>query len=102
MTLMRVFTSFIPAGVVAKYLNGPTSAFALSLLYQRAKKRAAAIKITIDNNQKATFCFIRHLLDLLLSWEHINLTGIYTWNAEHQMPIGYRSFRLPVGLRRVA
>ncbi|MER9681449.1 hypothetical protein NKJ23_19265 [Mesorhizobium sp. M0184] len=25
-----------------------------------------------------------------LSWEHINLTGIYTWDAEHQMPEGFR------------
>ncbi|MER9089055.1 Tn3 family transposase [Mesorhizobium sp. M0847] len=23
-----------------------------------------------------------------LSWEHINLTGIYTWDAEHQIPEG--------------
>lgn len=37
-----------------------------------------------------------------LSWEHINLTGIYTWDAEHQMPDGFRSLRLPAGLRRVA
>ena len=37
-----------------------------------------------------------------LSWEHINLTGIYTWDAEHQMPNGFRSLRLPAGLRRVA
>lgn len=31
-----------------------------------------------------------------------NLTGIYTWDAEHQMPNGFRSLRLPAGLRRVA
>ncbi|MVA82780.1 Tn3 family transposase, partial [Agrobacterium vitis] len=37
-----------------------------------------------------------------LSWEHINLTGIYTWDAEHQMPNGFRPLRLPAGLRRVA
>ncbi|ANV25347.1 Tn3 family transposase [Rhizobium pusense] len=37
-----------------------------------------------------------------LSWEHINLTGIYTWDAEHQMPNGFRSLRMPAGLRRVA
>lgn len=37
-----------------------------------------------------------------LSWEHINLTGIYTWDAEHQMSNGFRPLRLPVGLRRVA
>jgi hypothetical protein len=37
-----------------------------------------------------------------LSWEHINLTGIYTWDAEHQMPEGFRSLRLPLGLRHAA
>jgi len=37
-----------------------------------------------------------------LSWEHINLTGIYTWDAEHQMPEGFRSLRLPARLRRAA
>ncbi len=37
-----------------------------------------------------------------LSWEHINLTGIYTWDAEHQMPNGFRSLRLPAWLQRVA
>jgi TnpA family transposase len=45
-----------------------------------------------------------HLLKHIspLSWEHINLTGIYTWDAEHQMPEGFRSLRLPVRLRRAA
>lgn len=37
-----------------------------------------------------------------LSWEHINLTGIYTWDAEPRMPNGFRSLRLPTGLQRVA
>ncbi len=37
-----------------------------------------------------------------LSWKHINLTGIYTWDAEHQMSNGFRSLRMPAGLRRVA
>lgn len=37
-----------------------------------------------------------------LSWEHINLTGIYTWDAEHQMPEGFRSLRLPARLRHAA
>ena len=37
-----------------------------------------------------------------LSWEHINLTGIYTWDAEHQMPEGFRSLRLPTPIRRAA
>jgi len=37
-----------------------------------------------------------------LSWEHINLTGIYTWDAEHQMPNGFRSLRLPARLRNAA
>lgn len=30
-----------------------------------------------------------------LSWEHINLTGIYSWDAEQQMPEGFRPLRLP-------
>ncbi|WP_142627800.1 Tn3 family transposase, partial [Rhizobium sp. P007] len=37
-----------------------------------------------------------------LSWEHINLTGIYTWDAEHQMPNGFRSLRFPARLRNAA
>jgi TnpA family transposase len=37
-----------------------------------------------------------------LSWEHINLTGIYTWDTEHQMPERFRSLRLPAPIRRVA
>ena len=37
-----------------------------------------------------------------LSWEHINLTGIYTLDAEHQMPEGFRSLRLPARLRNAA
>lgn len=37
-----------------------------------------------------------------LSWEHINLTGIYTWDAEHQMPNGFRALRPLAGLPRVA
>ncbi|WP_292136033.1 Tn3 family transposase [Mesorhizobium sp.] len=37
-----------------------------------------------------------------LSWEHINLTGIYTWDAEHQMPEGFRALRLPARLRHAA
>ncbi|MGX9120847.1 Tn3 family transposase [Mesorhizobium sp. BHbsci] len=42
-----------------------------------------------------------HLLQHIspLSWEHINLTGIYTWDAEHQMPEGFRSLRLPTAIR---
>lgn len=50
----------------------------------------------------------RNILDTLLkhisplSWEHINLTGIYTWDAENQMSNGFRPLRLPVGLRRAA
>ncbi|MGR9209532.1 hypothetical protein ACU8OG_37410 (plasmid) [Rhizobium leguminosarum] len=36
------------------------------------------------------------------SWEHINLTGIYTWDAEHQAQNGFRSLRLPAGLLPVA
>jgi len=30
-----------------------------------------------------------------LSWEHINLTGIYSWDAEQHMPEGFRPMRLP-------
>jgi TnpA family transposase len=37
-----------------------------------------------------------------LSWEHINLTGIYTCDAEHQMPEGFRSLRLTTPIRRAA
>ncbi|NBS01410.1 MAG: Tn3 family transposase, partial [Rhizobiales bacterium] len=37
-----------------------------------------------------------------LSWEHINLTGIYTWDSEHQMPEGFRSLRLPAPIRLAA
>lgn len=37
-----------------------------------------------------------------LSWEHIKLTGIYTWDAEHQMPEGFRSLRFPARLRDAA
>ena len=37
-----------------------------------------------------------------LSWEHINLTGIYTWDTEHQMSEGFRSLRLPVPTGRAA
>ncbi len=45
-----------------------------------------------------------HLLKHIspLSWEHINLTGIYTWDAEHQMTEGFRSLRVPAGVRRAA
>lgn len=37
-----------------------------------------------------------------LSWEHINLTGIYSWDAEQQMPEGFRPLRLPGKLLRAA
>jgi TnpA family transposase len=37
-----------------------------------------------------------------LSWEHINLTGIYSWDTEHQMPEGFRSLRRPARLFRAA
>lgn len=37
-----------------------------------------------------------------LSWEHINLTGLYTWDTEHQMPEGFRSLRLPARSLRAA
>jgi hypothetical protein len=34
--------------------------------------------------------------------QHINLTGIYTWDSEQQLPEGFRSLRLPARLRRAA
>ncbi|ESY78860.1 hypothetical protein X739_31160 [Mesorhizobium sp. LNHC220B00] len=37
-----------------------------------------------------------------LNWEQINLTGIYTWDSEQHLSEGYRSLRLPAGLRRGA
>lgn len=37
-----------------------------------------------------------------LSWEHINLTGIYSWDAEQQMPEGFRPLRLPGRFLRAA
>lgn len=37
-----------------------------------------------------------------LSWEHINLTGIYSWDTEQQMPEGFRSLRLPAKIYRAA
>ncbi|PAQ06946.1 Tn3 family transposase [Mesorhizobium temperatum] len=45
-----------------------------------------------------------HLLKHIspLTWEHINLTGIYTWDSDQHLPEGFRSLRLPVGLRRAA
>jgi hypothetical protein len=43
---------------------------------------------------------LRHISPL--SWEHINLTGIYTWDSEQHLPEGFRSLRLPASLRRAA
>jgi hypothetical protein len=43
---------------------------------------------------------LRHISPL--SWEHINLTGIYTWDSEQRLPEGFRSLRLPAWLRRAA
>ena len=43
---------------------------------------------------------LRHISPL--SWEHINLTGIYTWDSDQHLPEGFRSLRLPTGLRRAA
>lgn len=37
-----------------------------------------------------------------LSWEHINLTGIYSWDTEQQMPEGFRPLRHPGSLLRAA
>jgi TnpA family transposase len=37
-----------------------------------------------------------------LSWEHINLTGIYSWDTEQQMPEGFRPLRLPGRILRAA
>jgi len=50
----------------------------------------------------------RNILDELLkhisplSWEHINLTGIYSWDAEQRMPEGFRPLRLPAKILRAA
>ena len=50
----------------------------------------------------------RHIPDDLLkhisplSWEHINLTGIYSWDTEQQMPEGFRSLRIPGQFLRAA
>jgi TnpA family transposase len=43
---------------------------------------------------------LRHVSPL--SWEHINLTGIYSWDTEQQMPEGFRSLRLPSRFLRAA
>ncbi|PWJ93697.1 Tn3 transposase DDE domain-containing protein [Mesorhizobium loti] len=43
---------------------------------------------------------LRHISPL--SWEHIDLTGIYTWDSEQHLLEGFRSLRLPAGLRRAA
>lgn len=43
---------------------------------------------------------LKHILPL--SWEHINLTGIYSWDTEQQMPEGFRSLRLPGKIHRAA
>lgn len=37
-----------------------------------------------------------------LSWEHINVTAIYSWDAEQQMAEGFRPLRLPGRMRRAA
>lgn len=37
-----------------------------------------------------------------LSWEHINLTGIYSWDAEQQMTDGFRPLRRTGRMLRVA
>jgi hypothetical protein len=37
-----------------------------------------------------------------LSWEHINLTGIYSWDTGQQMPKGFRPLRLPGRILRAA
>ena len=37
-----------------------------------------------------------------LSWEHINLTGTYSWDTEQQMPKGFRPLRLPGRILRAA
>ncbi|WP_336814152.1 Tn3 family transposase [Bosea sp. MMO-172] len=37
-----------------------------------------------------------------LGWEHINLTGIYSWDTEQQMTEGFRPLRLPARILRAA
>ncbi|MGQ8633764.1 Tn3 family transposase [Agrobacterium sp. DKPNP3] len=62
------------------------------------------IERAITHLRKARREIPDHLLKHVspLSWEHINLTGIYTWDAEHQMPEGFRSLRLPARLKDAA
>jgi len=36
---------------------------------------------------------LKHVLQLI--WEHISLTGIYSWDAEQQMPEGFGPLRIP-------
>ena len=50
----------------------------------------------------------RHIPDELLrhisplSWEHINLTGSYSWDTAQQLPEGFRPLRLPGRILRAA
>tara|TARA_B100000378_G_scaffold252367_1_gene227639 strand:+ start:974 stop:1198 length:225 start_codon:yes stop_codon:yes gene_type:complete len=37
-----------------------------------------------------------------LSWEHINLTGIHTWDTEQQMHDGFRPLRLSGKIHKAA
>jgi hypothetical protein len=37
-----------------------------------------------------------------LSWEHINLAGIYSWDTEQQMSEGFRPLRLAGKILRAA
>lgn len=43
---------------------------------------------------------LKHVLPLY--WEHINLTGIYSWNTEQQMAEGFRPLLLPGRILRAA
>jgi len=40
--------------------------------------------------------------DLPLSWEHIHLTGIYSWDTAQQMSEDFRPLRVPGKMLRVA
>lgn len=37
-----------------------------------------------------------------LSWEHIDLTGIYAWDIAPDLPEGFRPLRLPAKSRHAA
>ncbi|MER9254551.1 Tn3 family transposase [Mesorhizobium sp. M0598] len=92
-------------GLAHRIPDSPHSAHRASILSSaRSSTGTLSIERAVTHLRKMR----REIPDLLLkhisplSWEHINQTGIYTWDAEHQMPEGFRSLRLPVRLRHAA